>query len=147
MVEEFLPPQQTQKGYWMLRKLKSKDKLNFEYFLTTNNLSIYLFSDFIKNKKLAFVSDEKNEINGLIFVNKQDNDFYLNIITESNKVANNLLKIFFWNWKKSIFAQINVKNKIGFILKSNGFKIVSRSDDVFILSYNPNFKFRKRKSI
>jgi len=79
----------------MLRKLKSKDKLNFQCFANNHNLSNYLFSDFIKCKKLAFISDEENEINGLIFVEKQDKDCYLKIVTETKRVANNLLKIFF----------------------------------------------------
>ena len=124
----------------MLRRLKTKDKLNFEYFADKNHLSKYLFSEFIKSKKLAFISEEKNEINGLIYVTKQDNDCYLNIITNSKKVANNLLKIFFWNYKKSIYAKIEENSKIGFILKTNGFKIVNKQDSTFLLYYNPDDK-------
>ena len=127
----------------MLRKLKKKDKLNFEYFADKNHLSKYLFSEFIKSKKLAFISEEKNKIEGLIFVTKQDNDCYLNIISNSKRITNNLLKIFFWNYKKSIYAKIEENNKIGFILKTNGFKIVNKQDTTFLLYYNPEDKRKK----
>jgi len=126
----------------MLRKLKPKDKINFEYFAKQNNISKYLFSDFVKQKTLAFISEEHDKIKGLIFIEKQD-DSYLNVITKSKKIANNLLKIFFWNWKKEVYAKIDESNKLGFVLKENGFRTVNKTNKTFLLYYNPNDK-RKR---
>ena len=123
----------------MLRKLKSKDKSNFNHFALENNISKYLFLDFIKQKKLAFISEENDIINGLLFIEKTD-DNYLQIVTKSKKVANNLLKILFWNWSKEIYSKIEVSNKLGFILKENGFRIVSKSGSIFLLHYNPQNK-------
>lgn len=127
----------------MLRRLKSKDKLSYYVFASEHKLSLYLFSDLVKNNKTVFISENKhNMIEGIIFVDKED-DNYLTILSDSKKTANNLLKIFFWNWHTEIYAKIKQSNKIGFLLKENGFKIVGKKDDTFLLHYNPNEK-RKR---
>lgn len=126
----------------MLRKIKKSDKTNFLYFASQNKSLINLFNDFIKEKKLAFISEENDLINGLIYVYKKD-DYYLKIFANSKKVTNNLLKILFWHWKKEIYVEINEDDKTGFILKSNGFRINSKKDDTFLLSYNPKYKGKR----
>jgi len=120
----------------MLRKLCNKDKTNFNCFVSDYNVSNKLFSKFVRQEQLAFVSEENETINGLIFVEKNDKS-YINICSKSIQVTNNLLKIFFWNWKKEIHAKINEKDKTGFLLKKNGFRIIGKIDKDFILYYNP----------
>ena len=123
----------------MLREIRKKDKLNFFDFSEKNNLNFCLFDDFVNQKKIAFISEEKDIIEGLIFLEKKD-DMYVNLITASKKTANNLLKILFWNYKKDLYAKIDESNKIGFVLKDNGFKIIGKKDKIFLLYYNPDKK-------
>lgn len=126
----------------MLRPLKLKDKINFLFFAKDYNISPNLFRDFINQKKLAFVSEEHDSINGLIFVEHDDKD-YLKLVASSKKIVNNLLKIFFWNYKKPIHAKIDISDKNGFILKNNGFRIIDKQENTFILHYNPNTKGKR----
>jgi len=128
----------------MLRKLCTKDKTNFNCFVSDYNVSNKLFSKFVRQEQLAFVSEINDTIDGLIFIEKNDKN-YINICSKSLKTTNNLLKIFFWNWKKEIYAKIHEKNKTGFLLKKNGFRIVDKIDKDFILYYNPKDKYQKRK--
>jgi hypothetical protein len=131
----------------MLRRLTNKDKTNFSFFANEHKIEKTLFKDFIKQNKVAFISEEHDIINGLLFVSKEDKN-YLNVVSSSKKIINNLLKIFFWNWKKEIFAKIDEKNKVGFILKTNGFKIINKIDTTFLLCYNPKqrrYEPNKRK--
>jgi hypothetical protein len=129
----------------MLRKLKPKDKINFEVFVN-NKLK---FSECLRGQKLAFVSEENDIINGVLYVEKTDKD-YLYVMSKSKKVTNNLLKIFFWNWKKEIYALIEEHNKLGFILKKNHFRIVGKTGNTFLLHYNPiekRLKYGKHNQI
>ena len=128
----------------MLRKLCKKDKTNFNCFVSDYNLSNKLFSKFVRLEQPAFISETNDTIDGLIFVEKNEKN-YINIYSKSVKITNNLLKIFFWNWKKEIYAKINEKDKTGFLLKKNGFRIVGKIDKDFILYYNPRNKFKQRK--
>ena len=125
----------------MLRKLNTKDKTNFNCFVSDYNLSNKLFSKFVRLEQLAFISETNDTIDGLIFVEKNEKN-YINIYSKSVKITNNLLKIFFWNWKKEIYAKINEKDKTGFLLKKNGFRIIGKNDKDFILYYNPRNKFK-----
>lgn len=122
----------------MLRQLKLKDKSTFFIFADNHNIDRKLFFDFIKLRKLAFISEETDLIDGLIFV-----DGNLKIVSDSSKIANNLLKIFFWTWKKQISTKVNENNKLVYTLKSNGFKILRKEDSNLILSYNPSDRGRK----
>jgi|GEM_PF-4263356 len=119
----------------MLRKLCTKDKTNFNCFVSDYNVSNKLFSKFVRQEQLAFVSEINDTIDGLIFIEKNDKN-YINICSKSLKTTNNLLKIFFWNWKKEIYAKIHEKNKTGFLLKKNGFRIIGKQNDVFLLYYD-----------
>jgi hypothetical protein len=127
----------------MLRKLTKKDKLNFYCFTIDNNISMSLFEDFVKQKKIAFVSANHKKIDGLIYLYKKDNNFYLKIHTSDKKIVSNLLKILFWNFKKELYAEIKVKDKVGFILKENGFRIIGKDNTTFLLCYNPAEKRKK----
>jgi hypothetical protein len=120
----------------MLRQLKSSDKLNFILFVNNKELK---FNDFIKGRKLAFISEENNNINGLIYVDRGEKNF-LNIISNSKKITYNLLKIFFWNWNKDIYANTSEDNKVGFILKKHSFRIINKIDKTFVLYYDPKEK-------
>ncbi len=123
----------------MLRKLTKKDYSNFKFFANDNKLEFSTFKDFVNGKKLAFISEENDIINGLLFVEKKDKS-YLNVISSSKKITNNLLKIFFWNWDKEVYSLIHEDNKIGFILKKNNFRIIGKTDKTFLLYYNPKEK-------
>lgn len=123
----------------MLRRLKSKDLPNFKFFVLEHALNNLNFKDLLNGKMLAFISEENNIINGLLFVEKKDKS-YLNVISSSKKITNNLLKIFFWNWDKEVYSLIHEDNKIGFILKKNNFRIIGKTDKTFLLYYNPKEK-------
>ena len=127
----------------MLRVIKKKDKLNFFDFSQKNNLNFYLFNEFVKQKQLAFISVEKDIIQGLLYLEKKDNDKYLHIITNSKKIADNLLKILFWHYRKEMYAEIEKKNKLGFLLKENHFRIINKTESIFLLHYNPVEKGKK----
>lgn len=123
----------------MIRKLNKKDKLTFFDFAINKKINIYDFKKFVTQEKMAFVSDIGTKFNGIVYIEKRDKRF-VNLITNSKKVANQLLKVLFWNCNQELFAEIYEKDKTGFILKENGFRIIDKKNDIFILNYNPKFK-------
>jgi len=126
----------------VLRRLNQKDNLDFFIFASKYNVKQSLFNDFIKNRKIAFIEDVDNKIVSLVYVEKKDKN-YITVVSDSKKSTNNLLKILFWNFKKDLYAEINIKNKLGFILKENGFRIIDKQDNTFILYFDANKRIKK----
>jgi len=121
----------------MLRKLKPQDKLNFFNFANKHNINVLIFNDFIKNKKLAFIEEQNDNIKGLVYLKKTDKH-YIHLCFDSKLTGSNLLKIFFWNFKKDVYAKIEQKDKTGFLLKEQGFRIIDKQNTTFILYYDSN---------
>lgn len=155
----------------MIRKLKTKDFLNFQDFLKTNlfsdntKLLKRIFNDSVKRSNQALVSDENSLINGVLLVSgiiDKSEKKHLTIITKDVNIANKLLEVYIWNCKTDLYCNIKKDNPIFRILVgdnfyfrkvkkeregktflTNGFRLISEDKENFYLyrKYEPRFDY------
>lgn len=119
----------------MIRKIKHTDNLLFWEFCEKNiqiEYSKLLFRELIEDKKVNYISENNKEINGLLFISKEDKN-YLTLIVKNKNIAENLLRVLTWNYNKPLYVKINNNDKIGFTLKKYGFRIIDKVNNQFIL--------------
>jgi hypothetical protein len=133
----------------MIRKLKKSDINNLYLFLNekdksiTNTEVLRLVKDCVNSKKYSLVVENNEAISGFLVIEKQDDKNYLSIISDNKETSNHLLQVLFWDFKSSIYANIEKSNKLGFLLKKYKFKIIDKTDAGYVLYYDPKWKDNK----
>jgi hypothetical protein len=155
----------------MIRKLKTKDLLNFQDFCSTTKtldnpfLAKRIFNDSVKRSNHALISFEKDNIEGVLlvtgFIEKNPKKF-VKLIVNDIKVADKLLEAYIWNCKTDLYIRIKKDNPIFRVLVgdnfyfqvtkkekdnqsflTNGFRLVEQKDGDLLLfrKYDPRFDY------
>lgn len=129
----------------MIRKIASKDKSNFisycqkideykDFYYIKNDIRLFLndtknagicFNDALKKGNKIFISEQNNEIDGVILIigysNKSEQK-HLKILANSNKIVKNLLRYLFWNVDIDLYISLKENNSLKRILEKSYFE-------------------------
>jgi len=119
----------------MIRRLTAKDKLKFlaycerkdsfaDFYVTKNNNRLFLsdlkvaemiFWDIMKRSDICYVSEAKNEFDGILLVigyaDKAPRK-YIKILSNTTKIADGLIRTLFWNCPATYFLKIKKENSL-----------------------------------
>lgn len=148
----------------MIRRLKPKDRIDFidyclrqrnsDFYVTKNNNRLFLnnpkvcekvYNDIMKRGDLCYVLDD-GQIRGLLMIvgyaDKAPRK-YIKIATDSDKIADNLLRSLNWYFKKEVYLKIKKHSSLCRIAKKYKFYFVgSRGKE---LLFCKKFNFYKDK--
>jgi len=136
----------------MIRPIKSKDKLKFlhycqkkdeydDFYIIKDNVRFLLnnfknaklcFNEAVKRGNKIFISEENNEIIGVILVFNYKDTFskqYLHILSDNDKITKNLLKYLFWNLDLDLYIKVKSNNPLTKILNRNYFEKISNENN------------------
>jgi len=106
----------------MIRKIKSKDRLNFIDFCIYNQLYfdykkvIFLFRDILRSKYICYVFEENDEIKGFILI-ENFKEPIVRIYVSSEKVVHGLLKYLLWHHRLDLTLKLNQHSIVKYICK------------------------------
>ena len=174
----------------MIRRLKTKDLKSFlqycsqkdkyeDFYITNNNEKLFLsdvnvakkvFNDCIKRGDICLVSEERDEIIGILiltgFINKSDRKD-LKIFAGTQKTVDDLIKSLNWYHNCNLHIKLKKENPVTEVLlgtrtfnrffkqnlntrrhKGYGFKVNTEnkgSEVLLFRNFNPNFKYNKKE--
>lgn len=123
----------------MIRKIKSKDKLNFlffcnkvdkysDFYITQSNRRLFLndkkvchqvFNDCLKRGDKCFIKEIRNTIKGVLIVNGYADKFhrkYMKILANNKETIDHLVKVVTWEFPTDLYIKIKNDNPIVEIL-------------------------------
>jgi len=117
----------------MIRRLKSKDKLNFLDFCLNKDKDLktinYNFSNIVKRSGVCFVYEANDDFRGILTVDKRQ---YVEILADTFKIVDGLLRVLVWNQNCDVYWELPKDYKFKFLLKKYKFYFVNEKDGKII---------------
>lgn len=118
---------------------------DIDFYLTENNTRYYDFDNKLLKKlldqtSLAYVYEEEHEYKGFVIIWKSSGGsvtrYYVKLIANSPSVAQKLLMIINWNWKKELYVKIDKDSEFLKEFRSKGYKFIGGRGRQVLLKRN-----------
>jgi len=159
MVKPFRLNKKNKLQLFMLLDFVKKNS-DYDFYITENNLRKYVDSVeslifFLKNSVSVYVSEDE-DYNGIVMVWKslggETERFYVKLVAANNSIAEKLLTILSWDFKKELFVKINKHSRVLNAFKNKGFRFQAGRGKQLLLrkekmgAYNVSNTFGHRNS-
>lgn len=125
----------------MIRRLSSKDKINFLDFYLQKDKDLQTinreFRNIVKRSGTCFVYEKDNDFLGILTIDKNK---YVEIFADTYKIVDGLLRVLVWNQVCDVFWEVSKDFKFKGLLRKYKFYVINEKEDKIITSR----KFFKR---